>query len=67
MFAQYPLHHVTYAATKFEVPMTNGSGGDNNYKKPHVRTHRQTDKINIDLPFFAKEKSGYNNSLGLIH
>ena len=25
--AQYPLHHVTYAATKFEVAMSNGLGG----------------------------------------
>ena len=26
--AQYPLHHVTYSATKFEVTTSNGSGGD---------------------------------------
>ena len=26
--AQYPLHHVTYAATKFEVAKSNGLGGD---------------------------------------
>ena len=26
--AQYPLHHVTYSATKFEVAMSNGLGGD---------------------------------------
>ena len=26
--AQYPLHHVTYLATKFEVAMSNGLGGD---------------------------------------
>ena len=26
--AQYPLHHVTYAATKFEVAMSNGLGRD---------------------------------------
>ena len=25
---QYPLHHVTYAAIKFEVAMTNSLGGD---------------------------------------
>ena len=26
--AQYPLHHVTYSATKFEVATSNGLGGD---------------------------------------
>ena len=26
--AQYPLHHVTYSATKFGVAMSNGLGGD---------------------------------------
>ena len=26
--AQYPLHHVTYAATKFEVALSNSLGGD---------------------------------------
>ena len=26
--AQYPLHHVTYLATKFEVAMSKGLGGD---------------------------------------
>ena len=25
---QYPLHHVTYAATKSEVATSNGLGGD---------------------------------------
>ena len=28
LVAQYPLHHVTYSATKFEVPSSNGLGGD---------------------------------------
>ena len=27
-FAQYPLHHVTYPATKFEVATSKGLGGD---------------------------------------
>ena len=27
-FAQYPLHHVTYAPANFEVAMSNGLGGD---------------------------------------
>ena len=26
--AQYPLHHVIYASTKFEVATSNGLGGD---------------------------------------
>ena len=26
--AQYPLHHVTCSATKFEVATSNGLGGD---------------------------------------
>ena len=26
--AQYPLHHVIYSATKFEVAMSKGLGGD---------------------------------------
>ena len=26
--AQYPLHHVTYAAAKFKVAISNGLGGD---------------------------------------
>ena len=25
---QYPLHHMTYLATKFEVATSNGLGGD---------------------------------------
>ena len=25
---QYPLHHVTYSPTKFEVATSNGLGGD---------------------------------------
>ena len=27
-FAQYPLHHVTYSAAKFEVASCKGLGGD---------------------------------------
>ena len=26
--AQYPLHHVTFSATRFEVATSNGLGGD---------------------------------------
>ena len=117
--SQYPLHHVTYSATKFEVAKSNRLGGETFtrkyilwpwswgqchtkccpvpstscdlftykvwscflkrfrrryiYKKrdgrTDARTARQTDgrrtdfdtKINTCIPFFSKEKSGYNN------
>ena len=40
--AQYPLHHVTDAATKFEVAMSNG--GDTFTKNmTHGRTDARTD------------------------
>ena len=32
-FTQYPLHHVTYSGTKFEVATSNGLGGDAFTKK----------------------------------
>ena len=50
--AQYPLHHVTYSATKFEVATSNRLGGDTFTRnmteaQKHIRTdarmHRQTD------------------------
>ena len=28
LMCQYPLHHVTYSTTKFEVATSNGLGGD---------------------------------------
>ena len=40
----YPLHHVTYSTTKFEVATSNGLGGDTftrNVTEGH--THGQTD------------------------
>ena len=42
--AQYPLHHVTYSATKCEVATSNGLGGDTftrNMMDGH--THGRTD------------------------
>ena len=54
--AQYPLHHVTYSATKFEVAMSNPLGGDTFTRNetdahPHKHTsaqmHRQTDDGHI--------------------
>ena len=41
---QYPLHHVTYLGTKFEVAISNGLGGDTftrNVTQAH--THALTD------------------------
>ena len=33
--AQYPLHHVTYPATKFEVATSNRLGGDT-FKRKYI-------------------------------
>ena len=46
--AQYPLHHVTYSPTKFEVATSNGLGGDTFTRnvtdgRTHGRTDGQTD------------------------
>ena len=34
--AQYPLHHVTYSAIKFEVTMSNRLGGDTITRKYNI-------------------------------
>ena len=34
--AQYPLHHVTYSATKFEVATSNHLGGDTFTRKYNI-------------------------------
>ena len=60
--AQYPLHHVTYSATKFEVTTSNGLEGDTFTRNVmHRRTDGQTtDRLwyEINIPFFSKEKAG---------
>ena len=66
--AQFPLHHVTYSPTKFEVATSNGLRGDTFTRnvtdgRTHGRTDgRTTDRLwhEINIPFFSKEKSGYN-------
>ena len=65
--AQYPLNHVSYSATKFEVATSNRLGGDTFTRNvtdahPHGRTDAGTDRLwyEINIPFFSKEKSGYN-------
>ena len=59
--AHYPLHHVTYSATKFEVAMSNRLGGDTLTRK--VTDRPTTDRLwyKIYISFFLK-KSGYNKS-----
>ena len=60
--AQYPLHHVTYSHSKFEVATLNSLGGDTFTR--NGRTDRQTDGQTTDRlwyeinysPFFLKEK-----------
>ena len=43
--AQYPLHHVTYSPTKFEVATSNGLGGDTFTRNVRDgRTDGQTDR-----------------------
>ena len=42
--AQYPQHHVTYSATKFEVATSKGLGGDTFTRNvTDGRTHGRTD------------------------
>ena len=52
---------VTYALVKFEIAMSNRLGGDKITR--NVTGGRKTDRIwyEINIPFFSKEKSGYNN------
>ena len=61
---QYPLHHVTYPATKFTVATSNGLGGDTFTRNvTDGRTDRQTDGRRTDFGTkliyrFSKEKGG---------
>ena len=63
--AQYPLHHVTYLGTKFKVDMSNGLGGDAFTRNVTDRQmdRQTTDRLwyEINIAFFSKEKSGYND------
>ena len=71
--AQYPLHHVTYSATKFEVTTSSGLEGDTFTRNvTDARTHGRTDRrttdrlwYEINIPFFSKEKSGYNETMAI--
>ena len=69
---------MSYSATKFEVATSYCLGGDTFTRNvtdahPHgrtsARTHRRTDRrttdrlwYEINIPFFSKEKSGYNKA-----
>ena len=60
--AQYFLHHVTYAATKSEVAMSNGLGGYT-FTRNVMDEYRdgQTDELTLvrnKYTFFSKEKAG---------
>ena len=59
--AQYPLHHVTYPATKFEVARSNGLGGDTFTRKYIIWSHKMLpSNLNIMWPFLLQ-------SLKLLH
>ena len=75
--AQYPLHHVNYSPTKFEVATSNGLGGDTftrnvtdgrTHGRTDGRTDGQTDGRRTDFdtkliyPFFLKKKAGITNT-----
>ena len=69
---------MTYLGTKFKVAMSNGLGGDAFTRnvtdgrtdgRTDGQTDRQTDRrttdrlwYEINIPFFSKEKSGYNDN-----
>ena len=69
---QYPLHHVIYAPTKFEVATSNGLGEDTITRnvtdgRTDGQTHgRTTDRFwyEINIPYFSYEKAGIT-SLGV--
>ena len=52
---QYPLHHMTYSSTKFEVATSNGLGGDTFTRNvTDGRTHRRTDRRTEDGPTLTR-------------
>ena len=59
--AQYPLHHVTYSPTKFEVATSNGLEGDTftrNVTDGRTDGRRTDFDTKLIYPFFLKEKAG---------
>ena len=59
---QYPLHHVIYPSTKFEVALSNGLGEDTITRNvTDGQTHgRTTDRLwyEINISYFSNEKAG---------
>ena len=64
---QYPLHHVIYAPTKFEVGTSNGLGEDTITRNVTDRQTdgRTTDRLwyEINIPYFSYEKAGITKLL----
>ena len=66
---QYPLHHVIYAPTKFEVATSNSLGEDTITRNvTDGQTDRRTDGrttdrlwYEINIPYFSYEKAGITN------
>ena len=66
---QYPLHHVIYASTKFEIATSNGLGEDTITRnvtdgRTDARTDRRTtDRLlyEINIHYFSNEKAGIIN------
>ena len=62
---QYPLHHVIYAPTKFEVATCNGLGEDTITRNvtDGQTDGRTTDRLwyEINIPYFSYEKAGIKN------
>ena len=79
---QYPLHHVIYAPTKFQVATSNGLGEDTITRNvTDGRTDRQTDArtdgqtdgrttdrlwYEINIPYFSYEKAGIIKCLAIL-
>ena len=54
---KYPLHHVTYAATKFEVATSNGLGGLDTFTRKMSHGRQLTDfGTKLTYPLFLKKK-----------
>ena len=68
---QYPLHHVIYAPTKFEVAKSNGLGEDTITRNvTDGRTDRRTtDRLwyEISIPYFSYEKAGITKNVFKMH
>ena len=67
---QYPLHHVTFSATKFEVASSYGLGDTFTRNVTDGHTHARTDRRTTDrlwrelnIPFFLKKKAGITRSM----